>query len=416
MIDTAAVRRHFPGLSRIVDGRPLVLFDGPAGTQTPRECNLAIVEYLERSNANSPHGAPFRLAPASRETAEVIRDARAGVADLLGADDPGEITFGASMTALTFAMSRRLLAGLEPGDEIVVSPLDHAANIAPWELAAAERGAVIRRITPSLPDCTVFPEAVAASLGPRTRLVAIGLASNAVGTLLSHERVAQIAHAVHRAGALLWVDAVHAAPHVPIDVRALDADFVACSAYKIYAPHVGILWGRRAALEGLPLQAIGWPSSELSGRFETGTLPHELLAGLLGTLGYLESLGPPDGERRVRLREALGAIRAHESALGQRLLAGLTGLGCDVRGITEPGRIAERCPTFGFTVAGHRPAQVVDALLARGIVTWSGQFACDELMRSLGVDDQGLVRAGIAHYTTVDEVDALLDGVRSIVR
>lgn len=344
----------------------------------------------------------------------VVADARAGVADLLGADDPAEITFGASMTALTFAMSRRLVSGFGPGDEIVVSPLDHSANIIPWELAAAERGAVVRRIAPSLPDCAVLPEAVAAMLSRRTRLVSIGLASNAVGTLLSHQRIAAIAAEVHRAGALLWVDAVHAAPHVPIDVNALDADFVACSAYKIYAPHVGILWGRRAVLEGLPLQAIGWPSGELGGRFETGTLPHELLAGLLGTLGYLESLSASGDGRRARLRGALEALRAHETTLGAQLLSGLIRLGCDVRGIVDPARMAERCPTFGFSIVERGPEQIVNALLERGIVTWSGHFACEELMRSLGVGAGGLVRAGIAHYTTAGEVDALLDGIRSL--
>lgn len=416
VIDVERARARFPALSRTLDGRPLVLFDAPAGTQTPIECGEAIAAYLARSNANSPHGAPFRLAPASVETGAVIAAARRAVADLLGATDPAEITFGASMTALAFAMSRRLAERLRPGDEIVVSPLDHAANILPWELAARERGAVVRRVAPSLPDCTVEPDAVSAVLSSRTKIVALGLASNAVGTVLAAERVAAIAAAVHRAGALLWIDAVHAAPHVPIDVAALDADFVACSAYKLYGPHVGILWGRRGVLEELPLQTIGWPSADLAGRFEQGTLPHELLAGLLGSLGYLASLGGSATVSRSALRRALEAIRAYEAALGTRLLSGLLELGCEVRGVADPARMAERCPTFGFRVPGRRSEEIVNALLDRGIVTWSGQFACYELMPLLGIDASGLVRAGIAHYNTAAEVDALLSGVRAARR
>lgn len=398
--DIGAVRAHFPSLARTgSDGRPVTRLDGPAGTQVPKECLAAMRDYLERSNANT-HGA----FPASRETDALLADVRVGMADLLAVDDPDEVAFGANMTTLTFALSRAIGAGLQPGDEVVVTRLDHDANVAPWLAVARERELVVRWVGIRRDDCTLDLEDLERALGPRTRLVAVGLASNAVGTI---NPVADIAAMVHAVGARLWVDAVHAAPHLPIDVAWLGADFLVLSAYKVYGPHLGILWGRRELLEALPPYHVRPAGDAIPGRFETGTQAHELLAGLGGTLHYLEWLGTSqgggpgeagarDGQRRARLRAALAAARTYETGLAQRLIARVGAVpGARIRGIVDPARADERCPTIAFTLAGHHPTDVARHLGDHGLNVWDGDYYAWELMRALGLAEAGgMIRVG----------------------
>lgn len=410
-LDVAAVRDHFPSLSRTIDGRSVAYLDGPGGTQVPRETIDAIRDYLVTSNANS-HGA----FPASRETELVLTDVHAAAADFLGAHDPDEIVFGPNMTTLTFGLSRAIGRDLAPGDEIVVTRLDHDANVAPWLTVAEDRGAVVRWIDIDEADCTLRYDQLEAAVGPRTRLVAVGLASNAVGTVNDVGRIAQIAHA---AGALVFVDAVHGAPHLPIDVRSMQVDFLACSPYKFFAPHLGLLYGRREHLERLVAYRVRPAGDELPGKWETGTQNHEALAGLLGTFAYLEALGrayggaAADADRRTSLRAAMGAIRERERALIGPLLEGLANVpGLRIRGITDPARLDERVPTVAFTLDGHTPRRITEHLGDRAIATWDGDYYAFELIRRLGLADAGgMVRVGLVHYNTAEEIDRLVDAL-----
>ncbi len=418
--DTDSVRAHFPALSRQLGGRPVAYLDGPAGTQVPRECIEAITSYLETSNANS-HGR-FR---SSYETDTLLADIHAAGADFVGSDDAGEIVFGANMTTLTFAVSRALGRGIGSGDEIVVTRLDHDANVAPWLALADERGATIRWVGIRDEDCTLDLDELAAVLSPRTRLVAMTLASNAVGTI---PPIARIAEMVHATDAMLWVDAVHAGPHLPIDVVALGADFLVCSPYKFFGPHLGMLWGRRDLLESLPAFKVRPSSDESSGRWETGTQSHEMLAGLLGTFRYLEwvgvsqggATGPPggaDGGRGARLRAAMEASRAYELTLIPPLIEGLVSAGVEVLGITDPSRFEERCPTVSFTMAGRHPQEIAAFLGERGINVWDGDYYAYELVRWLGLSEAGgMVRIGLVHYSTLAEIERLVDGLGELLR
>ncbi len=407
-LDVAALRNHFPALARADDGVPVAYLDGPGGTQVPRECIAAITRYLEGTNAN--HGGAFA---ASRETDALLAEVHAAGADFLGAHDPDEIAFGPNMTTLTLGVSRAIGRDLRPGDEVVVTRLDHDANVAPWLAMAEDRGLTVRWL--ELDD-----EMVALDLGrldevltERTKVVAIGLASNALGTVTDVGRVVDAAHAV---GAIVYVDAVHAAPHMPIDVSGLRADLLACSPYKFFAPHLGMLYGRRDLLERLPAYRVRPAGEALPGKWETGTQNHEALAGLLGTVGYLERLGAAYGgaagrdDRRGRLRAAMSAIHAHERGMSIATLERLTSVrGLRLFGITDPSRIDERVPTFAFTVAGHHPRAIAEHLAQRGISAWDGDFYAWELVRALGlVDSGGILRIGLVHYNTLDEVDRLV--------
>lgn len=412
--DVEAVRQHFPSLARQVAGRPVAYLDGPAGTQVPNACIDATSEYFRTSNANS-HGA----FTASRESDALLDDAHAAAADFLGAADPGEICFGANMTTLTFAVSRAIGRTLKPGDEIVVTRLDHDANVAPWLHLEEERGAVIRWV-PIREDCTLDLDALANALGPRTRIVAVGLASNAVGTINPIARIAGMAHA---AGARIWVDAVHAGPHLPIDVQQLDVDYLVCSAYKFYGPHLGVLWGRRELLEALPAYKVRPAGDELPHRFETGTQAHELLAGLVGTFRYLEWFGTAMGganagaTRHEKLRAAMAASRAWERDLVLKLIADVSSVpGVHIRGITDPARVDERAPTIAFTVDGHHPRDVAAFLGDRAISVWDGDYYAWELIRALGLAQSGgMVRVGLVHYNTPAEIDRLTEALRELV-
>lgn len=415
-LDPAAVRAHFPALERLHDGHPVAYLDGPGGTQVPRACIDAVAAHLAAGSANT-HGA----FAASHETDALIADVHAATADFLGAHDPAEIVFGPNMTTLTFAVSRALGRDLRPGDEIVVTRLDHDANVAPWLAVAEDRGATVRWVDVNPDDGTLDLDGLAAVLGPATRIVAVGLASNALGTVNDVGRVTELAHA---AGALVYVDAVHGAPHLPISVADLHVDFLACSPYKFFGPHLGALYGRREHLERVAAYRVRPAGDELPGKWETGTQPHELLAGLLGTYAYLASLGRAyggaahDADRRTALRAAMVAIRRYERALTTPMLEGLASVpGLHVHGIRDVHRQAERVPTVAFTLDGRHPRAVAEHLALRGISAWDGDYYAVELVRRLGLADAGgMVRIGLVHYNTIGEVERLVDALDELAR
>jgi cysteine desulfurase family protein (TIGR01976 family) len=417
--DVDAVRAHFPALARELDGRAVAYLDGPAGTQVPLEMIAAMTAYLETSNANT-HGA-FR---ASTETDALLDEVHAAGADFVGAADGAEIVFGPNMTTLTFSVSRAIGRTLGRGDEIVVTRFDHDANVAPWLALEEERGVTIRWVGIRRDDVTLDLDALADALSPRTRLAAISLASNAVGTITPMRDIARL---VHDAGALLWVDAVHAAPHMPLDVAALDADFLVCSPYKFYGPHLGMLWGRRHLLADMAPYKVRPSTDALPGRWETGTASHEMLAGLMGTFRYLEwlgtefggatgTIGSTDG-RRARLRAAMTSARDYEQSLVPATIEGLRSVrGLRIHGITDPARLDERCPTFAFTLEGHHPTAIARFLGERGISVWDGNYYAYELVRALGLEDAGgMVRVGLVHYNTAAEVERLVQALHELV-
>lgn len=407
--DVDAVRAQFPALALEHEGRPMVFFDGPGGTQVPRRVIDAVVDYYETSNAN--HGGPFAT---SRRSDAIDHAAHAAVADLIGAD-ADEVKFGANMTSLTFHLSRSIGATFAPGDEIVVTGLDHDANVAPWLAIAADRGLVVRTWEPRLEDCTLHLEDLEPLLGPKTRLVAFGWASNAVGTI---NPVAEIVARVHAAGAWTYVDAVHAAPHLAIDVRAVDTDFLACSVYKFFGPHLGAVYGKREILDSLPAYKVR-PAGD---RFETGTGDHEGFAGTLAAVDYLADLGvthggaAPDAPRRAKLLAALGTIRRYEVDLYRHLVAGLSAIdGVRQYGITDPSRLEARTPTAAVTIAGVSPRAAAEALGVEGIAVWDGDFYATGLIERLGLAETGgVVRIGLTHYNTPEEVDRLLAALARI--
>ena len=412
-LDVAALRDHFPALRRTLDGRPVAYLDGPGGTQVTRGCIDAMRDYLERSNAN--HGGAFA---ASVESDAVLDEAHAAAADFLGARDPGEVAFGPNMTTLTFAMSRALSQELVPRDEIVVTRLDHDANVAPWLMLAEERGLSVRWLELADDGASLDLTRLDSVITERTRVVAVGLASNALGTVTHVRRVADAAHA---AGALVYVDAVHAAPHVPIDVGELGADMLVCSPYKFFGPHLGMLWGRRDLLERLTAYRVRPAGSALPGKWETGTQNHEALAGLVATFRYLEQIGgaygtPTAEGRRARLRAAMETIRRHERTLSLGTLERLAAVpGLRVWGITDPASVDARVPTFSITVAGRDPASLAGHLARRAINVWHGDFYAWELVRALGLADSGgLLRIGLVHYNTLEEIDRVVDALAEL--
>jgi cysteine desulfurase family protein (TIGR01976 family) len=370
LLDVEAVRGRFSALQR-----PFAFFDGPAGTQVPDEVIAAIADYLRRSNANT--GGAFET---SRRTDELIEESRTTAARFLGCA-PAEAIFGPSMTNLNFNLTRTVGRELRPGDEIVVTRLDHDANVAPWLELARDLGVVVRFADIDLSD-------LEEQLSERTRVVAFPWASNALGTLVDVERICRVAH---EAGALAWVDAVHYAPHGPIDVKTVGADVLLCSPYKFYGPHLGVAFVRQELLDRWrPYRVRPAPG------YETGTMQHELLAGFVAAVEYVESIG-------------WDAIATHEQELGQRFLDALPAK-IRLHGLaTMEGRV----PTFALTVAGKNPAETAETLSRRGIFVWHGDYYAVEVMRRLGLDD-GAVRVGIVHYNTADEVDRLLAELRAL--
>jgi cysteine desulfurase family protein (TIGR01976 family) len=408
--DVDALRRRFPALALERDGRPVAYLDGPGGTQVPEVVIEAVSDYYRRSNANS--GGAFETSERSDATST---SAHAAVADMIGAASPEEIKFGPNMTTLTFHVSRSIAATFRPGDEIVVTTLDHEANVSPWRAIAADRDLVVRTVDIRPDDVTLDLDSLDRSLGPRTRLVAVGYASNAVGTI---NPVAEIVERAHAVGAWTYVDAVHFAPHGPIDVAALETDFLVTSVYKWFGPHLGVLYGRADVLDGLPAYKVR-PAHD---RFETGTPAFESIAGALAAIEYLRdvgrSMGDPESvpatatanDRRRELVAAMTAIAAYERGLGARLLDGLERIpGLRVWGVVDRAALHGRTPTFAVTIDGLSPREAAADLGARGIFAWDGDFYATGLIERLGLaPGGGVLRLGLVHYNTADEVDRLL--------
>jgi len=403
--DVAWCRRQFPGLARRVGQEPAVFFDGPAGSQVPERVIDAVARYLAHTNAN--HDGVF---PTSRESDALLAEAHRGLADFVGAEDPREVVFGANMTSLTFALSRALARAWEPGDELLVTRLAHDANVTPWVLAARDAGLSVRHVGIRPEDCTLDLADLESKLSGRTRLVAVACASNAVGTI---NPVPQIVEAARYAGAMVFLDAVHYAPHRLIDVEAWGCDFLVCSAYKFFGPHVGVLWGRSELLETLPAYKVRPAPDESPGRWMTGTQNHEGIAGTLAAVDYLAELGrrvdPRAWSRRLALRAAFRAIAAYERELIEELLAGLSELRrVRVWGIADPKRLDERVPTVSVTHSQLTPRDLARHLADHGIFVWHGNFYALPLTTALGLEPEGLVRIGLLHYNTREEVQRLL--------
>jgi cysteine desulfurase family protein (TIGR01976 family) len=399
---TAEIRGHFPALERRHGGHPVAYFDGPGGTQVPRAVADAVRDYLLHHNANTHWHYPT-----SEETDRILAAARASVADFLGAT-PSEVVFGANMTTLTFHLGRALGRGWGAGDELIVTELDHHANVAPWRALERERGVTVRAVPLVLATGELDWAALERALSPRTRLLAVGAASNALGTVSDVTRACALARA---AGALSFVDAVHYAPHALVDVRAIGCDFLACSAYKFYGPHVGVLFGKRDRLEALDAPKLAPAPDTAPERLETGTLDHEGIAGAGAAVEFLASLAA-GGSRRERLERTFAALHRRGQELVERMWTGLGELPGVTRYGPPPGR--PRTPTVSFTVAGRSSQEVATALAAEGVFVSNGDFYATTVVERLGLTAEGLVRAGCACYTTADEVDRLLAGVEHL--
>lgn len=407
-----ALRRQFPALSRLHNKTPVAYFDGPAGTQVPQCVIEAISDYLAHKNAN--HGGAFAT---SRESDKLLDEAHRAAADLLGASDPDCIAFGANMTSLTFALSRAIGKTWQPGDEIILTKLDHDANVSPWVLAARDAGATVKFIPIQNEDCTLDLAAFRQLLSPRTKLVAVGCASNATGGI---NPVREICTAARQAGALTFLDAVHYGPHGLIDVQAWGCDFLACSAYKFFGPHVGILWGKRELLEQLPAYKVRPAPDTLPGKWMTGTQSHEGIAGTLAAINYLASIGReltgddlPD--RRAALVAAFNGIAQYEQQLAAKFLSDVAQLeAIKVWGPTSPASLASRVPTFSITHAQRSPLEIVQLLDEHGIYAWHGNYYALNLSETLGHEPQGMVRIGLVHYNTIGEIDRLMHVLRQL--
>lgn len=396
------IRAHFPALDRRHNGHAVAYFDGPGGTQTPRAVVEAMADYLYHHNANT-HWAY----PTSAETDALIEQSRAALADLLNAA-AGEIVFGANMTTLTFHLARALGHQFGAGDEIVVTEFDHHGNVAPWQQLAKEKGVTIRTVKMDPRAGQLDWEDFERCVTPRTKLVAVGAASNALGTINDVRRAAALAHA-H--GALAFVDAVHYAPHELVDVRAFDCDFLACSAYKFYGPHVGVLYGRQALLETIEFPKLLPAPDYAPERAETGTQNHEGIVAAAAAVDFLASLAA-GATRRERLRAAFTHLRERGVALLTKLWEGLAA----IDGVTlyGPAPDATRTPTLSFTLAGQPSLTVARFLAERGVFASNGDFYALTVVERLGLLNEGLLRAGCACYTTDDEVERLLAGVREL--
>jgi cysteine desulfurase family protein (TIGR01976 family) len=425
--DLSPLRAAFPSLQRAIAGRPCVFADAPGGTQVPDSVVEAMARYLRASNANS--GGAFAT---SEETDELIASARRAGAALLGCD-PTEIVFGPNMTSLAFALSRSLAPELAPGDGVVVTRLDHDANVAPWVAAAEDAGASVRWVDIDDSDCTLDLGSLDLALSEPTRVVAFTLASNAVGTVTA---ATEIVHRARRAGALVIADAVHLAPHQSIDARALDVDVLFCSPYKFFGPHMGVMFGRRELLDRLRPYKVRPSHDESPDRWETGTKNHEALSGFVAALDYLASIGqagdsPASGadivsavdatrragrDLRTDLVAGMDAVRRAEAALSTSFLDGLESIpSARLYGIWERTRVDERTPTFALRIGDDHPRWLAEELGRRGIFTWDGNYYALELMKRLGLEESGgALRIGFCHINTIEEIDRVLDELRRL--
>lgn len=418
MLDVTSLRQQFPALHRQRDGRLPIFLDGPGGTQVPQRVIDAMVHYLTTCNAN--HGGVFAT---SQESDRILASAHEAMADLLNAPSSDEIIFGANMTTLTFHLSRALGRLLRRGDEVLVTLLDHDANVTPWVLLARDAGAIVQYVDIHPEDCTLDLDDLQRKLSPRTRLVAVGCASNAVGTI---NDVRTIVSRAHEVGAWVFLDAVHYAPHAPIDVQKWGCDFLACSAYKFFGPHVGVLWGRRALLEELPAYKLRPVPELVPDRWMTGTQNHEGLAGVAAAVDYLAEVGarhpahrasfPALTGRRQTLHAGLAAIQEYEAGLSNQLLEALEERPrFQVWGIRDRHRWAERAPTVALTMEGGTPAQIAERLAARQIQVWSGNLYALGLTERLNLEHRGgFLRIGLVHYNTFEEMDELLTALDAL--
>jgi cysteine desulfurase family protein (TIGR01976 family) len=404
-LDVERLRKSFPALQR-----PAVFADAPGGTQVPQSVVDAMADYLSTSNANQ--GGAFAT---SRETEATVASARASAASLLGCSQD-EIVFGPNMTTLAFALSRVLSRTFGPEDEIVVTNLDHDANIAPWTQAAEDRGATVKRVDFDPSDCTLDLDSLDAALSDRTRLVAFTLASNAVGTITP---VAEVIDRVRAAGeALVIADAVHLAPHRVLDAGALDVDFLFCSPYKFFGPHLGIMYGRRSLLEELSPYKVRPSPDGVPDRWESGTKSHEALAGLTACVDYIAAVADVDGDGRTRIVAGMEAIAEHEADLSRSFLDALAeSEDVKVYGITEPSGVAERTPTFALRIGDLSPRSVAERLDDAGIFVWDGNYYALAVMERLRLEDTGgAVRVGFCHYHSSEDVERVVDALAALVR
>jgi cysteine desulfurase family protein (TIGR01976 family) len=440
VLDVTSVRTQFPSLAQTVNGHPAAFLDGPGGTQVPQRVIDAISDYLRRDNANT--GGAYST---SRHTDGMIAEARSAMADFLhcAAD---EVAFGPNMTTLTYAMSRAIGRELNPGDEIVVTRLDHDANVSPWLQMAEDRGVTVRWAEIHDDTCTLDMADLASKINSKTKLVAAGYASNAVGTI---NPVREIVALAHKAGALAYIDAVHYGPHGLIDVQALDCDFLVCSTYKFFGPHMGVLFGKREHLKRLRPYKVRPNTNAIPNCWEWGTMTHELIAGITACVDYIAKLGRavtnestngaskmrvphPSGfskggndaagtsgvtERRAAIEAAYAAIHEHERGLLERIMTGLLQIpGLKIYGITDPARFHERCATLAIRIEGHTPLELATKLGERGFFTWDGNYYALNLTEHLDVEKSGgFLRIGLVHYNTIEEVDSLLAALREIV-
>ena len=411
VLDLTWVRAQFPALAQKVNGQPAVFLDGPGGTQVPQRVIDAIADYLARNNANT--GGAYLT---SRNTDRMIAEARSAMGGFLNCD-ADEIVFGPNMTTLTYAMSRALGRDLGPGDEIVLTLLDHDANFSPWK-ALEEKGVTIRTVKFNEEDCTLDMQDLAAKIGERTKLMAVGYASNAVGTI---NNVAEVVRLARQAGALSYIDAVHYAPHGAIDVRALDCDFLVCSTYKFFGPHMGVLYGKREHLKQLRPYKVRPNTQNIPNCWEWGTLNHECIAGIKACVDYWEALGrranPEVATRRAAILAAHEATHRHERKMTEKMIAGLLAVpGLKLYGISDAQRFENRCATFAVRIEGHTPLELATKLGERGLFTWDGNYYALNLTEQLDVERLGgFLRIGLVHYNAMEEVERLLAALREIV-
>jgi cysteine desulfurase family protein (TIGR01976 family) len=407
-LDIAWVRSQFPSLQTQVNGHPAAFLDGPAGTQVPTQVMHAIQSYLMGANANT--GGAFLT---SRRTNEMIANTRAVMADFFHCEHE-EVVFGQNMTTITFSVSRAIGRELKAGDEILLTTLDHDANFSPWK-ALEEKGAVVRQADIHEEDGTLNLDDLKSKLNERTKVVAVGYASNLAGTINPVGEITRWAHAV---GALVYIDAVHYAPHGLIDVKELDCDFLVCSPYKFFGPHTGTLYGKRQHLHGFRPYKVRPCTEQIPDRWESGTQVHELIAGIGAAVEYIAGVGrhsdPSATTRRDALAAAYRATVAYERRLISRLIEGLVTIpGVRIYGITDPNRFAERCSTLSLRIGNHNPTTIAAFLGERGIFTWDGNYYALNLTERLGVESQGgLLRIGLVHYNTMEEVERLLAALR----
>ncbi len=419
-LDIQAIRAQFPTLHQTVDGRPDICLDNPAGTQVPQSVIDAISDYLLYHSAN--HGGAFARAQRSDD---ILHEAHAAMADFLNAASADEIVFGPNMTTLTFSISRALGRTIHPGDEIIVTRMDHDANITPWVMMAEDRGAIVRWADFDVEDYTLDMAQLRSLINERTKIVAVGYASNALGTI---NDVATITRWAHEVGALAFVDAVQYAPHGPIDVQALGCDLLACSAYKFFSAHVGILYGRIDLLTGLQAYKVRPATNKVPGKFETGTQNHEGMAGVLAAVNYLADIGKRYGQdyitdfptfngRRLHLKTGMAAIEAYDRVLSAALIAELQTLpGLRIHGITDPARLHQRVATVSFTWGERHPRAIAEHLAAEGISVWDGNYYALAVTERLDLENKGgMVRVGPVHYNTVEEIEKLGAALRKLV-